>query len=296
MDWYALDTWIVITGALCAVACVLPGTFLVLRNMSMMGDAISHAVLPGLAIAFLVTGSRSSIWMFTGAALVGLLTALATQWISQWGKVDRNASMGIVFTTLFALGLLIIVQAADHVDLDPNCVLYGALELTPLDVVAEWTLFGVLIELPRAALVLAIVTIINLALLLIFYKEMKIAAFDPALAESLGLRAGRMHYLLMVQVAVTTVAAFEAVGSIIVVAMLIVPPATALLLTKRLGTVLLLSALLGIAAAVIGHLGAIYIPPLLGYNGTSTAGMMALATGILFLLAWVRHLSQRSGD
>jgi manganese/zinc/iron transport system permease protein len=153
----------------------------------------------------------------------------------------------------------------------------------------------VLVELPRAALVLAIVTIINLALLLIFYKEMKIAAFDPALGESLGLRAGRIHYLLVVQVAITTLAAFEAVGSIIVVAMFIVPPATALLLTKRIGMVLLLIASLHIAAAVIGHLSAIYIPPLLGYNGTSTAGMMALATGILFRLAWVNYLKWGRG-
>jgi manganese/zinc/iron transport system permease protein len=290
MDWYALDTWIVLTGALCAIACALPGTFLVLRNMSMMGDAISHAVLPGLAIAFLVSGSRSSIWMFVGAAIVGLITALATQWISHWGKVDRNASMGIVFTTLFALGLLIIVQAADHVDLDPNCVLYGSLELTPLDVVAEWTVFGVLIELPRSALVLGIVATINVLLLCVFYKEMKVAAFDPHLSEAQGLHAGWMHYLLMVQVAITTVAAFEAVGSIIVVAMLIVPPATALLLSKRLGMVLFLSAALGAAAALIGHIAAIHIPPLLGFNGTSTAGMMALTTGVIFVLAWLKHL------
>ncbi len=290
MEWYALDSWIVLTGALCAIACALPGTFLVLRNMSMMGDAISHAVLPGLAIAFLLSGSRSSIWMFVGAAVVGLITALATQWISHWGKVDRNASMGIVFTTLFALGLLIIVQAADHVDLDPNCVLYGALELTPLDVVAEWTWFGLLIELPRAALVLAVVASINLLIICVFYKEMKVAAFDPDLSEAQGFRAGWMHYLLMAQVAVTTVAAFEAVGSIIVVAMLIVPPATALLLSKRLGMVLFLSATLGAAAALMGHLAAIHFPPLLGFNGTSTAGMMALATGFLFVLAWLKHL------
>ena len=131
MNWYMYDTWIVIVGALCAIAAALPGTFLVLRRMSMMGDAISHAVLPGLAVAFLVTGTRASFAMFAGAAIVGVLTAVFTQWISQWGRVDRGASMGIVFTTLFAIGLLLIVQAADHVDLDPGCVLYGAIELTP---------------------------------------------------------------------------------------------------------------------------------------------------------------------
>jgi manganese/zinc/iron transport system permease protein len=135
MEWFSLDTWIVVVGVLAAVSCALLGNFLVLRQMSMMGDAISHAVLPGLAIAFLITQARTSWLMFLGAAVIGVLTAVFTQWISRFGKVDRGASMGIVFTTLFALGLLLIVQAADSVDLDPSCVLYGAIELTPLDVV-----------------------------------------------------------------------------------------------------------------------------------------------------------------
>ena len=127
MNWTSFDSWIVVTGALCAMACALPGCFLVLRKMSMMGDAISHAVLPGLATAFIVTGSRASLTMFLGAAIVGVLTAVFTQWISRFGNVDRGAAMGIVFTTLFALGLVLIRSAADHVDLDPGCVLYLSL-------------------------------------------------------------------------------------------------------------------------------------------------------------------------
>ena len=281
MSWFAFDTWIVVVGALCAMACALPGCFLVLRQMSMMGDAISHAVLPGLAVAFLVTGSRASLGMFIGAAIIGVLTAVFTQWISTWGKVERGASMGIVFTSLFAVGLILIVQAADHVDLDPGCVLYGAIELTPLDVVAEATAFGVLLEIPRSAVVLGIVATLNLMIILIFYKEFKISAFDPELAESLGFHPGRMHYLLMVMVAVTTVAAFEAVGSIIVIAMLIVPAATAYLLTNRLGTMLALSVLLGIVAAGAGHLMAITVPEWFGFRDTSTSGMMAVASGFL---------------
>ena len=137
MEWFAIDSWIVVVGCLAAVSCALLGNFLVLRKMSMMGDAISHAVLPGLAIAFLLTEVRSSLAMFAGAAIVGVLTAVFTQWVSRFGNVDRGASMGIVFTTLFAAGLLLIVQAADHVDLDASCVLYGAIELTPLDVGLE---------------------------------------------------------------------------------------------------------------------------------------------------------------
>ncbi len=115
-----VDTWIVVIGVLCAGSCALLGNFLVLRRMSMMGDAISHAVLPGLAVAFLITGSRASPVMFVGAAIVGVLTALFTQWVHRFGEVDRGASMGVVFTTLFAIGLILIVRAADHVDLDPG--------------------------------------------------------------------------------------------------------------------------------------------------------------------------------
>lgn len=285
MTWYSMDTWIVVVGALAGIACAIPGCFLVLRQMSMMGDAISHAVLPGLALAFIITGSRASIGMFLGAALIGLLTAVFTQWISAWGKVERGASMGIVFTTLFAIGLLLIVQAAHHVDLDPGCVLYGALELTPLDTVIPFFWLGIGWETPRAFVVLGMITLVNFALLLLFYKEFKISSFDPSLATTLGINAQKMHYLLMSMVAVTTVAAFEAVGSILVIALLIVPPATAYLLTDRLGMMLLLSGIFGVLAAAVGHFLAVWLPEVQGLPDMSSAGLVAVASGIFFAAA-----------
>lgn len=284
MSWYAIDTWIVIVGVLAAVSCALLGNFLVLRKMSMMGDAISHAVLPGLAIAFILTGARTSLTMFIGAAIAGVLTAVFTQWISKFGNVDRGASMGIVFTTLFALGLILIVQAADHVDLDPSCVLYGAIELTPLDIVwrPEW--FGFVLEVPRAALVLAGVTVLNLIFILLFYKELRISSFDPELATTMGIHANLMHYLLMTLVAITTVAAFEAVGSIIVIAMLITPAAAAHLLTDRLGWMIAISVVLATLSAVFGHISALIVPGWIGFEGASTSGMMAVMSGLIFTL------------
>jgi len=282
MIWLAMDTWIVVIGALCAIACALPGCFLVLRRMSMMGDAISHAVLPGLAIAFLVTGSRASFGMFLGAAVAGVLTAVFTQWISQWGNVDRGASMGIVFTTLFAVGLLLIVRAADHVDLDPSCVLYGAIELAPLDTVGSLTIGGALLEIPRAFVVLGVTAAVNLLIILLFFKEFRLSAFDPDLATTLGIPAGLMHYLLMTMVAVTTVASFEAVGSIIVIAMFVVPAATAHLWTDRLGPMLLISSVVGACSAGLGHLMALTVPGWFGFKDTNTSGMMAVAVGLLF--------------
>ncbi len=281
-EWLRLDTEIALIGALAAAACALPGCFLVLRRMSMMGDAISHAVLPGLAVAFLISGTRDSMAMVAGAIVVGVLTAAFTQWIHTAGRVDEGASMGVVFTVLFAVGLVLLRQAADKVDLDPDCVLYGAIEYAPLH---RATLFG--LDLPRAALTTGGVLVANALVIGLLFKELRIAAFDPALATTMGISARLIHYLLMTLVAVTTVVVFESVGSVLVIAMLIVPAAAAHLLTDRLRVMLPLSAFLAVASAVAGHWSAINVPPLLGYAdaSTSTAGMIAAASGSIFLAA-----------
>lgn len=279
-NWHwSLDGWIIAAGVLCALSCALLGNFMVLRRMSMMGDAISHAVLPGLAAAFLLTHSRGSITMLVGAAVVGVLTAALTQLITSLARVEESASMGIVFTSLFAVGLIMIRRAADHVDLDPGCVLYGLIESVPLDKVA---LLGM--RIPRVVLILGVMLVINLLFVVLFYKELKISSFDPGLATALGINANVMHYLLMTLVAATTVASFEAVGSILVVAMLIVPPAAAHLLTDRLAPMIVVSMIIAVICGVLGHVSAIAVPPWFGFRGTTTAGMMASVAGLVFLI------------
>ncbi|MCO8124592.1 metal ABC transporter permease [Stieleria sp. TO1_6] len=277
---WAFNGWILVIGSLAAVASALLGNFLVLRKMSMLGDAITHAVLPGIAVAFLISQSRTSPLMFLGAVIVGVLTALFTEWIRGAGGVDEGASMGVVFTSLFALGLVILVQAADAVDLDPNCVLYGSIELTPLDTVAigDW-------DVPRAALMLAGVTLLNALFVGLFFKELRLTSFDPALATTMGISAKSMHYVLMVLVSITAVACFESVGSILVVAMFVVPAAAAYMLTDRLGVMILISVILAVASAVLGHLMALTVPTWFGYRSTTTSGMIAVAAGGLFLFA-----------
>jgi len=282
MEWTSFDTWIVVTGMLSAMACALLGNYLVLRRLSMMGDAISHAVLPGLAIAFIVTGSRGSLPMLVGATLIGIVTAFLVQGIYRLSGLDRGASMGVIFTTLFALGLILIRQAADHVDLDPSCVLYGAIELTPLD---TYLVGG--FDIPQAAVTNGAMLLFNLLFVVVFYKELKITSFDPALATTIGINADLFHYVLMTLVAATTIAAFESVGSILVIAMLIVPGATAHLLTDRLGVMLGLSLVFAALAALMGHVGAITVPTWFGFRDTSTAGMMAVMTGVLFVLVFL---------
>lgn len=283
------------------MAASLLGNFLVLRKMSMLGDAITHAILPGLAAAFFITESRNSFTMFAGAVVVGVLTALLTEWIRRFGKVDEGASMGVVFTSLFALGLVMIVQAADHVELDPGCVLYGTIEMVPLDAIATGD------TVPGTTKTLAIVCVVNLLFVMVFFKELMLSSFDSALADTLGFRSSLMHYALMTLVAVTAVASFESVGNILVVAMFVVTPATALMLTDRLWIMICLSAVFAILSAIFGHLAAILVPTwfmyALGwctyavslggaerpvwqdYGTTNTSGMMAVVAGCLFAVA-----------
>lgn len=246
-----------------------------------MGDAISHTVLPGIAIAFLVTGSREPTAMLIGAVIIGLLTAFLVQVIETLGKIETGAAIGIVFTVLFAGGLVLMRQAVDHVDIDPDCVLYGAVEFAYFDQVTIGSF-----HIPRAAVVNGIALIANAIIILIFYKEFKITSFDPALAMTQGIRPSMMHYLLMTMTAATAVAAFETVGSILVIAMLIVPASTAYLLTDKYGAMIMIAIVIAIIGAVGGHISAVTIPPLFGFTGTSTAGAMAVVVGFLFFLAW----------
>ncbi|MDX9912212.1 MAG: metal ABC transporter permease [Phycisphaerales bacterium] len=265
-----IDVWTVAIGALCAASCGLLGCFLVLRRMSLLGDAISHAILPGLGIAFLMTGTRDPWAMLAGAAVVGVLTAVLSAALHRWGRVPEDASMGVVFTTLFALGVVIITFAARDVDLDPGCVLYGSLEFAGAD---TREVLGA--EVPRAFMWLGAVFLLNIALVTIFYKELKIVCFDPALAATLGFSAWLVHYTLMAGVASTCVASFESVGSILVIAMLVAPGATAHLLTDRLSRMLIIAVVVGAISAVVGYVLAVVWD-------TSVAGMIAAASLAIF--------------
>ena len=280
MIWTSLDTWIVVAAVLAGATCALIGSFLVLKKVSMMGDAISHAVLPGIAVAFILTGSRAGPVMLVGSALVGILTAVLVQLINRHARLEEGASMGVVFTVLFAIGLILIERAARDVDIHPEHVLFGAVELVPLHVISLWGW-----DVPRGVVLLVVVLAVNVSLVVLFFKELRLATFDPELATALGINATAVHYVLMVLVAMTTVAAFEVVGSILVIAMLIVPGAIAWLLTRRLLPFLVVSVVVSVVAAVAGHIAAITVPPLFGYPDTSTSGSMATVLGLFFFLA-----------
>jgi manganese/zinc/iron transport system permease protein len=268
-----LAFWWILIGILCNVSCALLGCYLVLRRLSLLGDAISHAVLPGIVLAFVLSGQVTGLPIMLGAMVLGVLTAFLTQTLHQVGKVPEDSSMGVVYTALFALGVLLLQNAAHGTDLDPNCVLYGLLEYASID---TFDFFG--FEVPRAVPTLGTALLLTVGFVLVFWKELKIVSFDPGLAAALGINATLVHYLLMAMVAGVTVAAFDAVGSILVVAMLIVPAATAQLLTDRLAWMLVWAAVVGVVSAVGGYLANAWLE-------TNLAAMMAVAAGLQFLLA-----------
>ncbi len=266
---------ILLTGAFAAVACSLLGTFLLLRGMSLVGDAVSHAVLPGIVVAFLLTHSVSALPVVLGAAAVGLLTVFLIETLVRTRRVKADASIAIVFPALFALGVLLIARFLDQKDLDLDCVLYGELTFAGMDTVQ---ILGM--EVSQPLLVLGGAALTNLVFVAFLYKELKLATFDAALAASLGISPVLVHYLLMGAVSVTTVASFEAIGAVLVVAFLIVPAAAAHLLTDRLWLMLVISAAIGIASAATGYYAAMAL-------NVSISGMMAASMGALFVLSWL---------
>ena len=265
--------WIILTAVLVSSACAILGCFLILRRMALVGDAISHAVLPGIAIAFLWSGSRDSLWMLLGATVFGLLTVFFIQSL-QAGGLSSDASIGIVFTALFAVGVILISLNAQHIDLDLDCVLFGEIAYVQWDTL---TLGGTDVG-PRAVWMLGITLLVILVVIGLFYKQFKLCAFDPALAAACGIPVVLFHYLLMGLVSMTSVASFESVGSILVVGMLIVPAATAYLLTDRLGKMILYAVLIGAASSVGGYIMAYALD-------VSIAGCMVAVAEILFVLA-----------
>ncbi len=277
------DFYIILTGSLVAASCALLGCFLILRRMAMVGDAISHAVLPGIVIAYLFSGSRDSLTLLPGAVAVGLFSTFLIEFFHTKGKLQSDASIGVTFTWLFAVGVILLSLFAGQIDLDQECVLYGEIAFVPLDL---WITAGGTNLGPRAPYVIAVVLLLILAVIVFAYRQLQLTTFDPAFAAAIGLSTLGWHYILMSMVSVVTVASFELVGAILVVAFLVVPAATAYLLTHNLKQMLWLAAFAGILSAIGGYYVAVWL------DG-SIAGAMAGVAGLLFVLAFL--LSPQEG-
>ncbi len=267
--------WIFLSAVLIAIPCSLVGVFLVLRKMAMLGDAISHAVLPGIVIAYFISDSYQSIPMLLGAASVGLFCTFLIETFNKVGRLQEDASIGVTYTWLFALGVVMISLMNDNVDLDQDCVLYGEIAYVPLDTME---LFGWFV--PEAVLNGLFLSLFISSILWIGFKGFKLTTFDPVYATAIGISIGFWHYLLMGMVSTVTILSFESIGAILVLAFLVIPAATAYLLTTRLKTMLFLSILISIIGVFLGYILAYSI-------NSSISGAMASVLGLEFFIVFL---------
>lgn len=288
-EFVTLSLTPMLIGTFVAIACALPGNFLLLRSQALIGDAISHVILPGIVVAFLLTGVVATLPMLLGAGGAAIFAVLAIEAIRRLGRIEAGAAMGVVFTAMFAAGVLLMEQSdTSSVHLDVKHALYGNLEsLIWLDAVG-WSslldpvaLAGLPPELPRMAGALVLIS----ALIWVFWRPLKITTFDEGYAGTIGLPVRTLSLGLVILSALAAVAAFDAVGSIIVIAMFICPPAAARLMTNSLEAQVAWSVLFAALSAVVGYVLAGYGPIWLGFTATvSAAGMIATVAGLILLV------------
>ncbi|MCK9588691.1 MAG: metal ABC transporter permease [Terrimicrobiaceae bacterium] len=278
MEDFSITVWIVLMGFFVTAACGLVGNYLVLRRMALVGDAISHSILPGLVVAFLLF-KHVSVWVsFAGALAAAALTVVLIEFIHKQSRVKPDSAICITFTTLFALGVVLMsmLETKGAIHIDAECVLYGEIAFVSLEPPAVWN--GWELGPPSVLRMAAVLAAVALAIF-VFYKELLVTAFDAGLAKSLGMRVGVWHYGLMGALAIVVVSAFESVGAILAVAMLIVPPMFAGQLSDRLSARLGLTVLHAALSALIGlHLSV--------WLNCSAAGAMVVAAALLFVAVW----------
>ncbi|CAA0157225.1 metal transport system permease component [Tenacibaculum maritimum] len=265
-----------VIASLVAIACAIPGTFLVLRKMALISDAISHSILPGLVIGFFITHDLGAPLLIVMAALSGIITVVLVEFIQKTRLVKEDTAIGLVFPALFSVGVILISKNANDVHLDTDVVLLGELAFAPFD---RLLVNGIDLG-PKSLWVVGMILLITIGLLLAFFKELKISTFDAGLATALGFSPAILHYGLMSVASVTTVGAFDAVGAILVVALMIAPAATAYLLTDDLKKMLFFAAFFGVFSAILGYWLAHWLD-------ASISGSMTTILGIVFLLAYL---------
>lgn len=257
---------------ICSIACSILGVFLVLRNLSMVTDAISHSVLLGIVLAAFMVNNLSSIWIVVGAAIFGVLTVISIELLIKTRLVKNDASVGIVFPLFFSIGVLLVSTIGRDFHLGVDCVLMGEVIFAHLK---TQNFLG--ISVPVSMVNLSIVLLINLAFVIVFFKELKLSSFDPEFSKLAGLGSGMLFYALMTLVSVTTVVSFESIGAILVIAFMVAPAASALLITKNLKFTLVLASVISSISCVIGY----YVSTALN---VSMSGVTAFVMGLIFVI------------
>jgi manganese/zinc/iron transport system permease protein len=279
------DIFIILTASLVAINAAVLGVFLVLRKMAMVGDAISHAVLPGIVMAYFFSGDKASVFLLVGATLSGVLATLVIDFFSRKARIQSDAAIGITYTLLFAIGMIMISGLMQgNADIDQECVLYGDISMINFSkiFIDDNLYIG-----PRALYVELVAAVIIFASIIIGFKGFKLLSFNEDYAKALGIRTARIHYYLMGLVALVSVVSFEVVGAVLVVGFLIIPPATAQLITRKLKTMLVLACLFGMLAVVLGYWLAVWLD-------VSITGAMISVSGLVFAVVFVAQMRRKN--
>lgn len=269
------DLTIILICTLVAISGSLLGTFLMLRRMAMISDAISHSIVFGVAVGFLIFKSTDSIPMMLATIMTGLLTVWLSEVILRTGLVKEDASIGLVFPALFSIGVILINRLLGDIHIDVDTALVGEVIWAPFETINVAGL-----EISKALFVMSIITIVNLSFIVLLYKELKLATFDAGLAAVLGFSPAFIHYSLMTLLSVTAVGAFDAVGAILFIGFVIVPAATAYLLTDSLARIIAIAIGIGSVACVAGYQLAVFFD-------LSISGSIVMVLGIIFVFTLI---------
>lgn len=262
---------LLITAILVAVSCSIPGTFLILRGTSLMSDAIGHAILLGIVLTFLITNELHSPYVFIGATIIGIATAAITELLIATKKLEHDAAVGLVFPLFFSIAIILINLYASTIHIDTDAALLGELAFTPFN---KLIINGIDLG-PQSIWTMSLILFINIICACIWYPTLKITSFDPDYAYTIGYSPTLIHYALMTLTSITIVGSFDTAGAILVVAFMIIPPATAYLITSKLSDMLILSCLISILTTIAGYLFAHLL-------GVSIAGAIATTNGLFF--------------
>lgn len=264
---------LLITAILTAISCSIPGTFLILRGTSLMSDAIGHAILLGIVLTFLITNELHSPYVFIGATIIGIITAGITELLISTKKLEHDAAVGLVFPLFFSIAIILINLYASSIHIDTDAALLGELAFTPFNkLIINGRDMG-----PLSIWTMSVILLINIICIYLWYPTLKITSFNPDYAHTLGYNPSFIHYALMTLTSITIVGAFDTAGAILVVAFMIIPPATAYLITSKLSQMIILGCLISMLTTVAGYLFAHLL-------SVSIAGAIATTNGLLFAL------------
>ncbi len=266
------DFWIILTACIIAINSSLLGSFLVLRKMSLIGDALSHAVLPGIVMAFLITGEINSFWMLISASGFGIFAILLIDWLNRFARFTKDSSIGIIYTLLFAIGIILITSTAKNSDIDVDCVLFGDINTVPL--------VHKILGIPVPTFNLIIISIIVNLIILFGLKGFRITSFDKNYAQTLGLSITFWSYLLLGLTSISTVFSFDSVGAIMVIGLLVIPPSFANIITRKLSLFLIISVSFGVFSCILGH----FIAVLMDIPTVPTIGVLM---GLILILTLI---------